>query len=481
MQLIKRRDFMKQSAAVTAGLMTASVPSRILGANEDIRVGVIGVGLNGSNLAERISRIRGTRLVAMADPDPAYQMQSLKDKLAGADNPVHVETMTDFRRLLDRKDIDAVIIASCNHWHVLHSIYALQAGKHVYVEKPVSHNVWEGRQLLNLVNKTDLVVETGVHHRSRECWPQIREFLKEGKLGRVLVSRGLCYRLRDGIGKLDTPRKPPSTCDYDLWLGPAADEPLMRPQFHYDWHWVWNTGNGDIGNQGIHQVDISRWLIDEYRYPEHIFSIGGRLGVDDAAETPNTQVIYFDYKPIPLIFEVRNLPVEPGIRAMPVYKNARVGSILECEEGFISESAAYDKNGRRIQQFEDRGGGNHLPNFIEAVRSNRPDKVACPIRDSHLSSALCHFGNISHRIGQAASPVKIAEIIQYNPLVAEAWHRCLENLKINKVDVQKDNVVLGAVLRIDNDAEQITGPFAELGNPLLKRTGRSPWVIPEIT
>lgn len=480
MYLLERRAFMKQSAAAALGLMAGPLTRQVLGANEDIRVGVIGVGQNGSHLADRVSKLAGVRLVALADPDPTYQMQKLTEQLAGEENPVKVDTYTDFRRLLDRKDIDAVIIASCNHWHVLHGISALQAGKHVYVEKPVSHDVWEGRQLVNMARKSKLVVETGIHHRSRQCWPQVMEYIKSGKLGRVLVSRGLCYRLRDSIGKRDTPLAPPAGCDYDLWLGPAEDEPILRPKFHYDWHWVWNTGNGDLGNQGIHQVDISRWLIGQNQYPEHVFSIGGRLGYEDAGETPNSQILYFDYKPVPLIFEVRNLPVEPAIRAMPVFRNARVGSILECEGGFISESAAYDNEGKRIERFEDDGGGNHLGNFIEAVRSNRPDNVACPIEDSHLSSALCHFGNISHRIGQVASPQEIAEAIRYNPLTAEAWQRCLENLKINEVDVDKRNAVLGAVLSIDNAAEKVTGLFAEAANPMLRRSGRGQWVVPEI-
>ena len=480
MHLVGRREFMKQSAAVTLGLMTASLPGRVLGANEAVRVGVIGVGSNGSNLAERVNKLPGTRLVAMADPDPAYHMDALKDKLAKAETPVNVETMVDFRRLLDRKDIDAVVIASPNYWHVLHSIYALQAGKHVYVEKPVSHNVWEGRQLVKLAKKSNRVVEVGIHHRSRECWPQIMDYLKEGNLGRVLTSRGLCYRLRDSIGKRDVPLTPPATCDYNLWLGPAQEEPIMRPNFHYDWHWVWNTGNGDLGNQGVHQIDISRWLIGQNRYPAHIFSVGGRFGYEDAGQTPNTQVLYFDYKPVPLIFEVRNLPVEPGIRAMPLFKNARVGSILECEGGYISESAAYDNDGKRIRRFEDNGGGNHLGGFIEAVRSNQPDKAACPIEDGHLSSALCHFGNISYRIGQNALPEEVSERVKDQPLVAEAWQRCCENLKINAVDLTEKKAVLGAALTIDNDAEQVTGPFAEAANPLLRRTCRAPWIVPEI-
>jgi hypothetical protein len=190
--------------------------------------------------------------------------------------------------------------------------------------------------------------------------------------------------------------------------------------------------------------------------------------------------LYFDYKPVPLIFEVSQSSGRTGIRAMPLYKNARVGSILEGEGGDISESAAYDNDGKRIERFEDRGGGNHLGNFIEAVRNNRPDKVACPIEDSHLSSALCHFGNISYRIGQTASPQEIAEWIKDNAIVGEAWERCRENLKINGVPQDNKNAGLGAALTIDNAAEKVSGTFADAANAMLRRTGRGSWVVPEI-
>ena len=480
MVTMKRRDFLKQSAAATLGLMTASLPTRILGANQDIRIGVIGAGLKGCDLARQVCSIPGAKLVALADPDPGYQMQALKDELAKAETPLDVDTYTDFRRLLDRKDIDAVLIASCNHWHVLHSIYALQAGKHVYVEKPTSHTIWEGQQLVKLAKKSNLVVEVGLHCRSRECWSQILEYLKEGHLGRIVTARGLCYKLRDGIGKRQTPLVPPATCDYNLWLGPAADEPIYRDNLHYDWHWVWNTGNGDLPNQGIHQLDICRLLIGQDRYPEHIFSIGQRYNYDDAGQTPNMQVVYYDYKPVPLIFEVRHLPVESGLRAMAIHKNTRIGSILECEGGFIAESEAFDKDGKRIHQFEDTGGVTHLPAFIEAIRANRPDKVACSIQDGHLSTALTFFGNISHHIGQTQSPQEIAEQIKDKPTVAEAWQRCCENLKANGIDLAASNTTLGACLTIDNDAEKVTGTFAEKANPLLTKTYRKPWIVPEI-
>lgn len=470
-----RRDFLKAAA-----VLAMSRPTRVLGANEKVRIGVIGIGWKGGDLANDVTRIGDAQLVALADPDPAHRMQSLKEELAKADRPVNVDTYVDYRRLLDRKDIDAVLIASPNHWHVLHSIHALQADKHVYVEKPFSHTIWEGRQLVKLAKKTNKVVETGLQHRSRPCWAQALDYLKQGNLGQVLTARGLCYNLRDGIGKLDAPGKPPASCDYDLWLGPAEDQPLMRPRFHYDWHWVWHTGNGDLSNQGVHQLDVCRHLIGQHRYPEHVFSLGGRLKWDDAGQTPNTQVVYFDYKPVPLIFEVRHLPIEPGVRGVPVFRNTRIGSILECEGGFIAEAAAYDNNGRRLARFDDDGGANHLPNFIQAVRDNRPDKVVCPVEDGHLSSSLSHLGGISYRLGQATSPRAALESVQYNPLAADAWQRCLENLKVNEIDVDAKNVVLGPVLSVDNETESITGQHADLANPLLKRKDRAPWIVPEI-
>lgn len=478
---MKRRHFLKNSVGLTLGLSALGLNGRILGANERIRVGIIGVGGKGQSHAEHLLTIPDVQLVALADPDPAYKMAAFRDRLAGRETPVKVDMYTDFRKLLDRKDIDAVIIASPNHWHALHTIYSLRAGKHVYVEKPTSHDVWEGRQMVNLAKTSGLVVQAGLHHRSRNCWPEVMQYLEEKHLGNILCARGLCYKRRESIGKLDAPMSPPKSCDYDLWLGPAQDKPILRPQFHYDWHWVWNTGDGDLGNQGVHQLDIARWLMGQTGYPENVFSIGGRFGYEDAGQTPNTQIIFYDYKPIPLIFEVRGLPVQPTINAMPLYKKARIGTVIECEGGYVSEEAAYDNSGKRIHKFTGHGGENHLPRFIDAIRSNRPESVPCSISDGQLSTAIGHIGNISYRLGEQTGPAEIARKFSSDSVQGDTWRRFIEHLVINEVDLNKHKATLGPVLTFDAKTEQFTGTLAQEANALLKNDYRSGWEVPEIS
>ncbi len=480
MSLINRRDFLIGSALATAGLVTGCTSSRILGANDEIRFGVIGIGSKGADHVDNLIKIPGTRLVALADPDPEYYMNAKRDELAKLEIPVNVDVYTDFRRILDRKDIDAVIIASPNYWHAHHAIYALQAGKHVYVEKPVSHDVWQGRQMVELARNSGLVILPGLQNRSRHCWPEIMDYLKEDHLGKIICARGLCYKRRKSIGLLSKPATPPKSCDYNLWLGPAQDLPLMRPQFHYDWHWVWNTGNGDVGNQGVHQMDIARLLIGEKNLPEQVLSIGGRFGYKDAGETPNTQMIFYDYRPVPLIFEVRGLPDKPGVEAMSVYKQSRISTLIECEGGYISDTTAYDKENKRIRQFSAHGGEEHLPAFINAIRNNKPENLPCSIEDGHISTSLCHIGNISHRIGQLAGPEEISESIRPNVLQSETWQRMTEHLTNNNVDLEIDKITFGANLIFDPTNEIFTGSGTAEANALLKDDYREEWTIPAI-
>lgn len=476
---MQRRDFLKTSAMTVFGVMTAASSRRVLGANENIRVGVIGIGRQGSYHSDRLSKMPGVQLVALADPDPGYKMLQLQSELdSRAENPVQVDVYQDYRKLLDRRDIDAVIVVSCNHWHALHSIHAMQAGKHVYVEKPVAHDVWQGRQLVEWAKKTGLVVQSGMQHRSRYCWPEAIEYLKEGHLGKVICSRGLCYKQRDSIGLLDSPASAPATCDYDLWLGPAQEQPILRPQFHYDWHWQWNTGDGDIGNQGVHQVDIARWMAGGQGYPTRVLSIGGRFGYKDAGETPNTQIIFYDYKPVPVIFEVRGLTVQPGLRAMPIYKKTRIGNVIECEGGYIAEETVYDNDGKRIHRFSAHGDGEHLPKFIEAVRNNAPGSVPSNIEDGHLAAALCHLPNISHRVGTPASPAEITEVVKSDTLQSESWRRFTDHLEAHQIDLDKNKATLGPCLAFDGPTERFVGPFAEKANALLKADYRPNWQIP---
>ena len=270
--------------------------ARIKGSNEQIRVAVI--GLNGRGQ----SHMQGFRdqLVAACDCDEAVLNQRTKD--------LDIERFVDFRKLLERKDIDAVSIATPNHTHSLIGVMAAQAGKDIYCEKPVSHNVWEGRQLSNAADKYGRIIQCGTQSRSSPSLKEAVEFVRNGELGKVKYAVGTCFKPRKGIGKLDSPLTIPSDVNYDLWCGPAEKRSLYRPRLHYDWHWDFNTGNGDMGNQGIHQMDIARWFLGYQTVSPRVLSIGGRLGYEDAGDTPNTQTVIHDYPGAPLIFETRGLP-----------------------------------------------------------------------------------------------------------------------------------------------------------------------------
>jgi predicted dehydrogenase len=231
---------------------------------------------------------------------------------------------TDMRKLFDDKSIDAVSIATPNHWHALASIWAIQAGKDVYVEKPVSHCVWEGRQIVKAARKYGKIVQTGTQSRSsREGIAAAVKYVQEGNLGKILLSRGLCYKRRGSIGKSEGEQPIPESIDYDLWCGPGPKGPLMRQKLKYDWHWTWDYGNGDLGNQGIHQKDNARWFLGEMELSPSVWSVGGRLGYEDDGETANTQIIYHGYEKAPLIFEVRGLPENKDSKNMDKYKQQK--------------------------------------------------------------------------------------------------------------------------------------------------------------
>src|SRR4051812_31305569 len=278
---IDRRQFIHTAAGAVAaatfarrGLATADT--------KDIRVAQIGFRSRG---LEHINIIR-KNIVALCDVDEkilSAQVDDFKHK-----HHQTVDAYTDFRKLLERKDIDAVSIATPNHTHSLIAIAAAQAGKDVYVEKPVSHNIWEGRQLVAAARRYNRIIQAGMQSRSSTALRDAVAFVHGGALGEIRLVTGTCYKPRKPIGKLDKPLTVPNTIDYNLWCGPAKQEILYRPQLHYDWHWNFNTGGGDLGNQGIHQMDIARWMLGESTLAPRVFSLGGRVGYEDAGNTPNT-------------------------------------------------------------------------------------------------------------------------------------------------------------------------------------------------
>ena len=491
-----RRSFLKTSALATAGLALAARSwSRVAGANGDVRVAVVGLHGRGKSHLQSLSGIKGVRVVALCDADSAV-LRGAAAALGGG-----LATYRDLRELLASSDVDAITVATPNHWHSLAGIWAMQAGKDVYVEKPASHNVWEGRQLAAAAKRYNRVAQMGAQIRSGEGMREAIAWIRAGNLGKITVARGFCYKYRGSIGTVSATPPPPATVDLDLWCGPAPLEAPHRTRFHYDWHWIWATGNGDLGNQGIHQVDIARWALGEEGLPRHVLSVGGRLGYADDGQTPNEQLIVYDYASAPVIFEVRGLPAKAspprtnGLEdggaefadgqagSMDDYRGVRVGNVVDCEGGRLVtnayfEAQAYDGDGRLVREF--KGRDRHMANFIDVVRSRRVGELCCPVEEGHVSSALCHLGNISHRVGRGIAPGELREQVRGDAPLAEAFGRMAEHLARNGVDLVKTPLTLGAPLAVDVAAERFKGENAPVANALLRREYRAPFVVPEL-
>jgi predicted dehydrogenase len=485
--MISRRGFLVKSVVggVSAyGVLARGAWAQPLGANDAVRVAVIGVRGKGNHHIEVFRATPGVRIAALCDVDEAVLDQRAQQLAADG---IQVAKYVDVRKLLDSKDVDAVSIATPNHWHSLMAVWACQAGKDVYLEKPVSHNVWEGRKVVEAAAKYGRIVQAGTQSRSDPALAEAGAYLRSGQLGKILRARGFCYKRRESIGKVDGPQPIPAGVNYDLFCGPAPLEPLRRRQLHYDWHWVWHTGNGDIGNQGVHEMDMCRWMLGEEKLPRQVVSIGGRFGYDDDAETPNTQIAVLDYPSAPIIFEVRGLPQKADVKHMDHYRGVRIGIAIECENGTFAGGAGggvvYDRDGKRAKSFTSSGGDAHVANFIEAVRSRKPQDLAAPVVGGHLSSALCHLANISHRLGAHADRDTLKARTGARADVAETIDRFESHLAANGVDLAQVKPTLGPVLsvlpdeeRFESSSEYDLGAFA---NRLIKDDYRAPFVVPE--
>ena len=473
-----RRDFLRTTAVALA---PAVATRRLLGANDDVRVAVIGLGGKGGGHVRVFKDLAGVRVVALCDVDPSRLAKQVKRFDT-------VFSHTDPRRILDRKDVDAVVIAAPDHWHALLAIWACQAGKDVYVEKPVSHNIWEGRKIIEAGAKYGRIVQAGTQYRSDEGLQEAADYIHGGKLGRVLWGHVLWYERRGSIGKV-APHVP-DWLDYDLYCGPARVERLRREKLHYDWHWVWSTGTGDLGNSGIHAFDVCRWFAGYKGLPPRALCAGGRFGVDDAGQTPNTQFTILDYEPAPIYIENRNLPTRKGVKEMDHVLGIREGLILQCERGYFAGFRGggwvYDNDGTKIRQFKGDGGSQHAANFIQAVRDRNAGRLKAPIREGHVSSSVCHLGNMSYRLGTPAASEDILRAGRDFSRARETVERLKQHLGANDVDLQQKPMSLGPWLTIDPATEEITKVVAAgravdaaAANRLARGSYRAPFVVPE--
>jgi len=400
MTTIDRRTFVLS----TAGALASGLP--VLGANDRVNVAVIGVRGRGREHMEQFAKNPGSCVAALCDVDTRENERAL-DALLKWQAP-RPKIYRDLRKLLEDKDVDAVSIATCNHWHALATIWACQAGKDVYVEKPASHNVWEGRRMVEAARKYNRIVQTGMQSRSIAHKKRAVELLRQGAIGKVYMAKGLCFKRRQSIGRgADAPV--PAGVDYDLWRGPAPMRSFNPNRFHYNWHWFWDTGNGDIGNQGVHEMDIARWGLGKTSLPKRVFSTGAKFVYDDDQETPNTQIATFDYGDCQMVFEVRGL-LTGGEGSIALDGGNFIGNLFFGSDGTMS----VDLQGFQIYKGQKRelvekmdfaeprrwDTAPHVANFLAAVRSRRTSDLTADIEEGHLSAALCHLANASYRTGR---------------------------------------------------------------------------------
>jgi len=420
-----RRTFVWGAGAAVSGLAASKMRS----ANDTVRVAVLGLNGRGRDHIAGFSGLPDAEVAMLCDPDAlvlGQRASQLQERYGRK-----IEITQDLRRVFDNKDIDAVSIATPNHWHALATIWACQAGKDVYVEKPGAHNIFEGRKMVEAAHKYNRIVQHGVQLRSSEALQEAVEQLNNGAIGKVYMSRGLVFRWRPSIGHKGTEATPPHL-NWDIWQGPAQARDFTRRLVHYNWHWHWDYGNGDVGNQGIHETDMCMWGLGVTSLPSKITSMGGKFLFDDDKETPETQTsLYYYPKENKMIqFEVRPwcTNTEGG---------ASVGNIFYGSEGYMVIKG-YDSyeiflGEKKSPGPQRRAGGNHFANFIKAVRSRKTSDQNGPVETAHLSSALAHLGNIAYRLGR--------------------------------------------VLEFDPTAEKF--PHDEEANAMLSRRYRAPFVVPE--
>ena len=408
MKQFSRRDFIHGTGAAAAGAAVGLTIIKSTGsafaANDRIGIGVAGIHGRGNSHMDAYLGIDGVEVVALCDPD-TRMFESKAKKVADKQRGRAPRCYADIREMLADRRVDAISVATCNHWHALATVWGCQARKDVYVEKPASWSVWEGRKMVEAAEKYERIVQVGCQSRSSGNVRNAVARCHAGQIGELYMAKACCYKPRGSIGfKEATP--PPDGLDFNIWLGPAPMQPHHGNLVHYNWHWFWDFGNGDLGNQGVHQMDIALWGIQK-GLPVKVHSMGGRYAYEDQGETPNTQMCTFEYENgTMLVFEVRGHYVNDDA-------GVRIGNLFYGSEGWMSSGDGFKaKTGYKGDAMEDKdlgelpevggsGEGNHFKNFIDCVRSRKVEEQNAPVLAGHYSSALCHLANISYRLGRS--------------------------------------------------------------------------------
>ena len=514
MARVTRRKFLKRSAAFAGATFAIGTVARpVLGANNRVNVAIVGVGGRGSGHLRYYLGMKDVDVTWCVDPDRnrakrglevavAHYVKDLmrakgyKEPKVPKDAPKqekerikaqHAEKMAQFRkeveprvkwtqdarRALDDKNLDAISVASTNHWHTLLTIWAVQAEKDCYVEKPATHNIFEGRICSELIAKSKQIVQTGTQRRSDARWARMLAITKSGKLGKLLISHGFASKPRGSIG-FRKPEPPPEWLDWNIWLGPAPMQPFHRNLVHYNWHWFWDFGNGEIGNQGVHQTDVARWAIPGSTHPTSVISVGGRIGYKDQGQTPNVQMAVYDYGETLLVFEVCGL-VDGRTRRVANDFIYEAGKVVDGSKFYPKDGGGKTAPLPNVEVHVFPGGP--FGNFINCVRSRKKEELNAPFLEGHYSAAICHLGNISYRLGREVTFDDIREPFKQDYANAQ-WDRLRKHLTENrKLDLKEWKGRIGPLLKFDPETEKFVGAPPQ-ANKLLTRDYRAPFVVP---
>ena len=472
-----RRNFLKRtvagSALATFVLSGTKASGRVLGANDRVRIAVAGINGRGKTHLTGFGQMKDVEIAYLVDPDSrlfASRSNLVKEK--AGNTPACVQ---DVRQALDDKNLDAVSIVTPNHWHALMGIWACQAGKDVYVEKPCSHNILEGRRLVEAARKYDRIVQHGTQRRSDPQWIRLTNDVRNGKYGKLLVAYAFDRRDRRSIG-IEEPQKPPRELDFDLWLGPAPVQPFRTNLVHYRWHWMWDFGNGEIGNLGSHDIDVCRWAMPVGAAPKSVVSLGGRFGYKDQGQTPNTQLTMIDFGEVKLLHEVR------GRVANDQWK---ITDEFYTDEGVVRDGKFYAKGeskGVPIENAPPPGapeqGPRHMQDFIDCVRSRKREDLHAEILEGHRSALLVHLGNISYRLGEDVPFDRLTKPFDGDKMFRESFEDMKRHLAdAGRLELANSTYRLGRTLSFDARADEFVG--APDANQLLSRPYRGPFVVPE--
>ncbi|MBP86757.1 MAG: dehydrogenase [Planctomycetaceae bacterium] len=506
MSKLTRRTFVHSSVAAAAAITAGPLVSRAQSPNEKLAVAVVGAGGRGGSHIGAWLGDKRTEILYIVDVDEAKGNArcSAIEKQQGK-RPVLVK---DMRQAFDDDSVDVISTATPNHWHALCGIWAMQAGKDAYVEKPVCHNIAEGSALIAAARKYKKMCQVGTQSRSSGAMIPAMKFLRDGGIGDLKFARGLCYKRRKAIGPLGD-YEIPQTVDYNFWSGPAryTDPKVTRGRFHYDWHWQRLYGNGDLGNQGPHQTDVARWGLGIDTHPNSVISYGGRLGYQaekkdanyvDAGDTANTEVSIYDYGDKCIVFETRGLEIKPSAdyelnklfggwkddKFVPSTSGNKIGVVFYGSEGYLVQKSyghciAYDKEMNVMKEF--KGGENHFRNFLDACVSRNVEDLNADVREGHLSAAISHLGNISYYLGEN-NHVSVEEARETLSGVkslddnAKTLGRTVQHLVDNGVDLKKHPLSMGPYLKFDPEKEVF--PESSAATALVSREYREPFVCP---